>query len=119
MLTGEVILIVEDQWIIADAIGDQLAREGAVVRLAATAAEAMRLAEDPELTLAVLDIELTGSNCDPVCELLEQHGVPFLFCTAYGHHPVIERWKAPVIKKPASLRAILQALVKLRGDETT
>ncbi|HEV2125719.1 MAG TPA: HWE histidine kinase domain-containing protein [Chloroflexota bacterium] len=110
------ILIVEDEELIALAMSAELSRLGwAVVGPAATVREAealLSLAVD--LDAAVLDVNLRGRPVYPLAESLAQRRVPFVFCTGYemvdpeGKFP-----DAPIIRKPATAKALSRALSDL------
>lgn len=110
------ILIVEDEELIALAMSAELSRLGwAVVGPAATVREAealLSLAVDVDA--AVLDVNLRGRPVYPLAESLAQRQVPFVFCTGYemvdpeGKFP-----DAPIIRKPATAKALSRALSDL------
>jgi len=78
-LNGRVVLVVEDEPLVALDIADLLADSGACVASARGVKDALQLIETCELTAAVLDINLAGEDCSPVCQRLSERGIPFLF----------------------------------------
>jgi CheY-like chemotaxis protein len=59
------ILVVEDDWFIANAVADLLAKEGATVfGPASTVAEGAQLAEYWPIEIAVMDLNLNGQRAD-------------------------------------------------------
>ncbi|MCA1941781.1 MAG: response regulator [Caenispirillum bisanense] len=112
-LDGRRILVVEDEFLIADDLCDGLAARGAVVvGPAPTVGSALELVgRATRLDGAVLDINLGGEPVFPVAEALLKRRVPFLFTTGYDafHIPprfaTAERYMKPV--KPAVLAAAL------------
>jgi DNA-binding response OmpR family regulator len=78
-------LIVEDEYVVALAIGHELRSLGfEIVGPAARLREATRLAAEADgLAIAVLDIGLQRDESWPVARKLRDRGVPFFFLT--GH----------------------------------
>lgn len=89
-LAGKRVLIVEDEWLIADDLVRALRAEGAqIVGPAASVEAAMRLLETSQVDAAVLDIQLDkGSSVYPVAEALRDLHVPFLFATGFDEERV-------------------------------
>ena len=113
-LTGHRVLLVEDDAIIAfDIICAVREAHGEVVGHATSLAAALRLADTPNLSSAILDFKLRSNNSLPVAAKLRAGGVPFLFHTG---HPaaVAEAWPgAPILSKPATRSELLSSLVSL------
>jgi CheY-like chemotaxis protein len=113
-LNGLRVLIVEDELLIAldlEAILDGLGC--AVLGLAATVPEALRLlAADPP-DLALLDLNLRGTRSTPVALALTAGGVPFIAVTAYANplEPVFDG--VPIISKPFGPEQVRDTLLAL------
>ena len=111
------ILVLEDNYIIAKEMSDQLRDLGcADVRTCATAQAAFEILENEPLSLAVLDVNLgPGQTSKPVAIRLVEQGVPFVFVTGYGENAdlptVLER--APRLTKPISSIEFLAAVSNL------
>lgn len=89
-LTGLKVLVVEDNFLLADLIADTLRRYGCeVVGPAGDVAMAVKLAREAELDGAVLDLNLFGEFCFPVAAALDERDVPYLFLTGYDTKHVI------------------------------
>lgn len=89
-LTGQTILILEDELIIAFALEDMLSDMGAEVLLTSSLEEASAQLDKAEtVTLAVLDVNVQGAKSYPFAEELVRRGVPLIFATGYGdaEHP--------------------------------
>ena len=113
-LNGLIVLVVEDEPIVALDIIDLLNDFGATVLTARNVPDALALIASAKVCSAVLDINLAGDDCEPICHRLSQRGIPFLFHTGYSDAPVLTKWAAaPVISKPASGERIVQALTGL------
>lgn len=102
-LTGQRILIVEDDGFVAADATAALENASADVIAAPRIREAIDVATHVDLAAALLDINLNGAECTPVCKILDRRKVPFAFCTGYHHSHVMDRWpQAPVLHKPVT-----------------
>jgi DNA-binding response OmpR family regulator len=82
-MAGELILVVDDDRLIRDAVGYALERQGYRVATASTGEEALLAAAREEPALAVLDISLPGMDGLEVCKALQrQQPIPVIFLTA-------------------------------------
>lgn len=83
------LLIVEDDFLIADDLSRRFAALGAqVIGPAATLDAAHTIyGQAAQVDAAMLDINLRGTLIFPFAKRLEEDGVPFLFCTGYGEDP--------------------------------
>ena len=115
-LSGQRVLVVEDEALVAMLIEDSLLDAGAkVVGTANTVERALAMIEvamsDGGLTSAGLDLNLGGQRAHPVADRLVSLGVPFVIATGYGQdcdtggHTAV-----PVIHKPFSLFALTSAV---------
>lgn len=100
MMTGKRVLIVEDEFLVAAMLEDELIDRGAtVVGPAASLAEGMRLVERGGFDLAVIDWNLDGEHSTPIAEALSEAGIPFVISTGYGIVPT-EFAGHPLLAKP-------------------
>jgi len=102
-LEGSRILVVEDEYFLADDLCQTLAASGAeVVGPAASVEEATALlAGDAAIDAAVLDVNLRGDMVFPVADALRERGVPFAFATGYDQWTLPERFTdSPRVEKP-------------------
>ena len=82
-MSGQSIMVVEDEEAIAEAVRVRLASEGFEVRVAGDGPEALRLAGEERPDLVVLDLMLPGMDGLEVCrELQRESWVPVLMLTA-------------------------------------
>jgi CheY-like chemotaxis protein len=119
-LSGRRVLVVEDEYFIADDLARALARLGAdVVGPVPTRAEAESLLASAErIDLAVLDINLKGETVFPLADLLIERSVPFLFATGYGEATIPDRYRqVPRWEKPFPPEALAQALPAIMRDQ--
>src|SRR5438093_2535434 len=82
-LVGCLILTVEDEPLIAFDVHDALSAAGARVISATDAQNAAKLVQRCKISAAVLDINLGGFDCSPVCDALARRSIPFMFYTGY------------------------------------
>lgn len=110
-LTGKRVLLVEDEFLIAEltaGVLEDLSME--VVGPAYRLADGLRLAEKESLDLAVLDVNLGEGRSDPIAQVLQARKIPFVFVTGYAGlsaAPLI----GPALDKPldaAKLRLALE-----------
>ncbi|HVX80718.1 MAG: response regulator [Devosia sp.] len=101
-LEGRRVLVVEDQFFVADEICRALGRLGAVIAgPSPTIADAMRLLDEQPVHLAILDINVRGERSFPLARLLADRGVPVLFATGYDEVALphdqrdVPRWQKP------------------------
>jgi DNA-binding response OmpR family regulator len=110
------IFLVEDEVLIRMALAAMVEDLGhRVVLEASTIADAGAYAMTGVFDLAILDINIGGYGIDPVADVIEKRGLPFLFVTGYGtaHLPSLFR-RRPVLEKPVSidkLKATIDALL--------
>jgi two-component system, response regulator PdtaR len=82
---GPLVLLVEDEALIAWDLAHRLGRHGwRVLGPAATVAEALHLLDGGEPPAVVLlDVNLRGELVTPVAEALRARGIPFVLASAY------------------------------------
>lgn len=122
-LRGCRVLVVEDEFLVALLLEDQLERLGCRPGpTAATLAEAMNAVTADSFDVAVLDVNLNGEKSFPVAAALESRGTPFLFATGFGEAGIDPAFAgAPVLQKPyteAQLRCALLAALSASGSGT-
>jgi hypothetical protein len=111
-LKGQRILVVEDNFLIALDIESVIyGHGGKVAAKAATLNAAMKHAEIPGLTAAILDSRLGADDVSPIAEKLAGLGIPFIFYTGRTFAEIAEAWpNTPVVLKPASPAALVRGL---------
>src|SRR5262245_5644483 len=83
-LDGLRILVVEDNFLVAEVVRDMLEASGCVVvGPVGLVDDGVRLAGQETLDGAVLDVNLNGDRCYPIARALRDRGVPYLFLTGY------------------------------------
>jgi DNA-binding response OmpR family regulator len=99
------ILVLEDEHIVAMDIAEEL-RDGGwtVVGPAGSVAMANKLIEAGSPQVALLDVNLNGSDSFGLAERLIEEGVRVIFLTGYSASSIPERFSGcPVIAKPVDL----------------
>ena len=110
-LSGRSILVVEDEPLIALDLRESLESAGAYVFAATQLPHALQLAGHPDLSAAVLDYRLGQENSAPICSLLEQRGIPFVFYSGYDDMHQI--WPDAVrVPKPADGHRLVEAVAE-------
>jgi CheY-like chemotaxis protein len=106
------VLIVEDEYFLAQDLADRFQSLGAeVLGPAGTVAEALTLAGRAGIDGAVLDVNLRGERVYPVADLLRQKRVPFVFASGYGGELEPDAYSnIPRCIKPVDFAALAQAL---------
>src|SRR3712207_3309616 len=98
-LAGRRVMVVEDEFFLADDLAQALEKLGAeVVGPVPSKDKALAFLGAEPLDAAVLDINLKGEAVFPVADALRQQGVPFVFATGYDEASVpssyqdVPRW---------------------------
>lgn len=89
------VLVVEDDFLIADDFARRLIAQGAeIIGPAATIEGALEALDAAgEIDFAVLDINLRGVFVFPFAQYIAARGIPFFFCTGYGEDPVSNQFR--------------------------
>lgn len=109
------VLVVEDESLVALLIEDILGDLGCQsVMVAPRVAHAVKLLEESDVDLALLDINVAGQTVYPVADILDARGVPFLFLTGYAESGISGKWTdRPVLQKPFQNEHLIDALAEL------
>ncbi|WP_246529502.1 response regulator [Microvirga zambiensis] len=116
VLAGCWILIVEDEYFLADELGQRLSAHGAtLLGPVATLEKALALVEASErIDCAVIDLNLRGQSASPVADALEARNVPFVFATGYTASMMPDRYRHVLRwEKPYPFEALVQSLPAL------
>lgn len=114
-LTGTRILVVEDEYYLADDLARALREAGAeVLGPAGTLDEARRYVEGDGFDCAVVDMNLRGDMAFPIADRLREAGIPFLIATGYNSASLPARFDdVPRVEKPSDSRKVVQAIPPL------
>jgi CheY-like chemotaxis protein len=96
------VFLVEDEVLIGMLLTDMIEQLGhRVVAEAANIQDGQTLAQTANYDLAVLDINIGGHRIDPVAEIIDRRGLPFLFVSGYGSGGRPEQFSdRPLLQKP-------------------
>jgi two-component system, response regulator PdtaR len=123
------ILVVEDDFLVATEIEVALQSAGfAVAGVAASADEAIALAQSTAPDLAIIDIRLNGvrDGIDAALALFRDHAIPCVFATAHADEIVRARaapasplgWLQKPYTMPLLIEIVRRALAQRRGAGT-
>jgi CheY-like chemotaxis protein len=88
------VLLVEDEYFIADAMRQGLEDAGAiVVGPAASVRDALALLDSETVDGAILDVKLDDEGVFPVADVLRAREIPFLFATGYNTFDLPPDWR--------------------------
>ena len=116
------ILVVEDEWLIADALEGILQSLGySVLGPAATVDQALTFITQERPDAVLLDIGLGESDSLPVAQILAREGIPFVLLSGHVSEGLAQGYESyPLITKPVSeavLRAHLLTLLSATPDQ--
>lgn len=115
VLAARTVLIVEDQYIIADEMRRAVqALGGRVSGPVPSVEKARELLREQTVDLAVLDVTLGSAKVFPLAEELIELSVPFLFATGHEASEVPSHLlAAPLLEKPVTLRNFAEVVDRL------
>ena len=100
--TDRRVLVVEDEFFLADDMVQGLKSRGAVViGPVASLRKAVASATSEAIDFAVIDLNLKGESGLPVADALADRRIPFVFTTGYDQsmiperHKAVRRWEKP------------------------
>jgi PAS domain S-box-containing protein len=110
-ISGNRVMIVEDEALVAMVVSESLSVLGCtVVGPFSRCAEALAAVDGDQVDAAILDVNLDGEMIYPLADILTARGVPFIFVTGYGAESIERRFAhVPVIQKPVE-RHMLQRI---------
>jgi DNA-binding response OmpR family regulator len=113
ILQGSRILIVEDEYLLADDLSAALTEAGAEVLGPIASVEDAQtfIAGEDRIDAAVLDVNLRGDLIFPVADTLQARGVPFAFATGYDQWALPPRFaQVPRVEKPFKTNKVAAVL---------
>jgi DNA-binding response OmpR family regulator len=114
-LTGRLILIAEDEPLIALDITLAFEDQGAWVMRARTLREALLGVENPDLSVAILDHALSDGDCSKVCARMKERNIPFITYSGYNNLGMTCR-DGVHVRKPASMSVLVATVKDLLGE---
>ncbi|RXH42615.1 response regulator [Bradyrhizobium zhanjiangense] len=118
-LTGRRILVVEDEYFLADDIGNALRKLGAEIAGPVGHIEdaVAMLHNGGVLDAAVLDVNIRTQMIFPIARELRARDVPFVFTTGYEKISIEPEFQdVPLWEKPIDIVAMARNLAGLVGD---
>ena len=113
-LEGRLILVVEDEALIALDVTKAVTTAGATVVSAGFLESGLCSTEHPALAAAIVDLRLADGSGAKICERLRKRRVPFIVHTAYPGMFARSEWPdVPILTKPARPEEIVSALKRL------
>jgi DNA-binding response OmpR family regulator len=111
------ILIVEDNFLLANRLVEALTQDGhEILGVAASADKAIQLLASCECDAAVVDSNLGGSCSEPVGKALLRRGIPFVVVSGYSRDHLLRSLRgAPFLPKPIDQSALLALVSKFRS----
>jgi DNA-binding response OmpR family regulator len=107
------ILVVEDDWFIADAVAELLAKEGAdVFGPAATVEEGEQLAKYWPIEIAVMDLNLHGKRADDLVVQLARKDITVVVVTGYDSKQPVADSAFAVLRKPFTAAVLVDTLYR-------
>lgn len=116
-LRGRRVLVVEDEYYLADDLSRALAEAGAqVLGPVGALADAEAALEAGAFDCAILDMNLRGEMAFPIADRLESAGIPFVIATGYNSASLPDRFHScPRVEKPFDSSAVIGAIGDLLG----
>jgi DNA-binding response OmpR family regulator len=114
-MKGLRILVVEDEFLLACTLEEDLRALGAtVVGPCCSLAQAASTTRCESFDLAVLDINLNGTMVYPLAVELNERGIPFLFLTGYGAFDLPEEFRSlPRLSKPYNAKSLASEIKRI------
>ena len=116
ILRGRRVLVVEDQFLIAEEMRRAVERLGGrVVGPVASVEGALSVAAEQRLDLALLDVDVRGAQIYPAADELISRGAPVIFTTGFEREAMPACYRdLPRIDKPVTVKALAAAWSDLR-----
>ena len=100
-LHGRHVLVVEDEYFLANEIEDELDQEGAVVFGPFASMEEVQDSVLDMTEAAILNVRVRDGDVYPLAVRLRERGIPFVFATANDPHTEPREWQnSPWLTKP-------------------
>lgn len=113
-MSEHTILIVEDEWMVAEDIRSSLSEHGYDTFVATRGNEAIALAEKCQPTLVLMDVHLKGSmlGTEAAQKIREKFGTPIVYLTAHADQTTLENAQATqplaFLIKPIKMNVLIE-----------
>ena len=113
------VLVVEDEWLIASSIADDLQAAGYdVAGPVGTVRQAAELLEAEGIDAAVLDIHLSGETSFGIADVLVSRDIPFAFSSGFSKHVIPpEHQHRTLLPKPLDTRLLLCEVAQMTDGQ--
>ena len=119
---GRRVLVLEDDYLVVEEMVQEMAARGAeVIGPIANLSKAFEtLRTVPDISGAVLDINLQGEMVYPLADELTRRGIPFVFATAYDESAIPNAYRQHKrFMKPVNVELVADALLSERPHSTS
>ena len=119
MLSGERVLVAEDECLIAMDLADLFETAGAdVIGPASTVKEALKLIRSQQVDRACLDFNLADGEVTPVLDLLASKGIPMVVYTGRGlpKELISQHPRLTVLHKPLPAKRLVTELAEAKAN---
>jgi len=113
-LGGARVLIVEDNYVVADALRFLIdGYGGSVTAIVQSVERAFEALAGDGIDIAVLDINLRGTSVAPLADHLQARRIPFVFLTGYGTDELLPEHLRdhPRLDKPVDAERLVRAML--------
>ncbi len=123
VVAGSKILVVEDNYLLAEVVSNFVIDCGLEpVGPASRLETGLAYAREAPLDGAILDINLDGELCFPICAMLAERNIPFTFLTGYSELSIMPPAyrSVPVVAKPFDpeiLRGVIEGMLTGRAEQ--
>lgn len=120
-LLGRAVLVVEDEWIVAVELDNELTAMGCrVVGPVPSVSEAMAILAGQRVDVALVDIELGEDTGYPIAHASQARNVPVVFLTGYNATTLAPEFRhLRCLEKPVGARALAVALTAALANART
>jgi ActR/RegA family two-component response regulator len=108
------VLVVEDEYFVADDCVNEVRKRGLEVMAAATLEDAIEYAQAPGISGALIDIDLRGEKAFELIHILRERMIPFVIYTGYSAEFFSKELSSiPLFQKPTQISDVVDVLVSL------
>jgi DNA-binding response OmpR family regulator len=106
------VLIVEDEWLIADQIAEALRDDGfGIVGPVGQVAAALDLLKTERINVALIDININGDRTFQLADALANASIPFAFLSGYSRADLPPNLRdRPLLQKPVNANAVCRCV---------
>lgn len=116
-LQGRRVLVIEDDWLIGEALAGFLQSQGMIVEgPVGSIAAAEQLTAARPVSLAIVDLNLNGERADGLVTRLTAQGVRVIVVSAYDPTQMSTDKAFAALQKPVQVTALLRVIRKAAAD---